>query len=99
MLVTYQKGDGSIFQRIRNTALPYKIGEITSMGWKVLNIEYRHNDRYYSEHQYNKIIQKAKLTCIKRKRAIELCTQKVLNLLYYILGLLILDVLKNLIGM
>lgn len=37
MQITYQKKDGSVMQRFRNTILPYKIGDTTSMGWKVLN--------------------------------------------------------------
>ena len=44
--ITYQKKDGSIIQKYRNTSLPYKIGDTTSMNWKVLNIEYEQKIRF-----------------------------------------------------
>ena len=36
--ITYQKRDGSKIQKLRNTMLPYKIGDTTSMGWKVITV-------------------------------------------------------------
>jgi len=58
-IVTYQKSNGEIFIR------PYKftskkIGEETSMGWKVLNIHYKYGNNYYIEYDYRKILRKAK---------------------------------------
>ena len=92
--ITYQKRDGSIMQRFRKTILPYKIGDITSMGWKVLNIEYEYNDKYYTYYEYNMLIHKNKQRYIKRKQIKEFCHKKVKSLLYYIIGFIILYYIK-----
>ena len=92
--ITYQKRDGSIMQRFRNTMLPYKIGDTTSMGWKVLNVEYEYNDKYYSYYEYNKLIHKSKQRYMKRKQLEEFCFKKTITLLYYIIMLLILYYIK-----
>ena len=89
MQITYQKRDGNIIQRYRNTVLPYKIGEETSMGWKVLNIEY----------EYNMLIHKKKQTCIKRQLAREVYIKELKNLLYCIIAVLVINFIKALIGM
>ena len=83
MQITYQKRDGSIFQRFRNTEPPYQIGEETSMGWKVLNIEYEYNNQYYSEYEYNRLLYKNKQRYIKQKQIKELCLKNFKTLLYY----------------
>ena len=59
MKVTYQKRDGSILERYRNTTPPYRIGDYTSMGWKLLNIEYCYKDKLYTEIEYYKMIEKS----------------------------------------
>ena len=92
--ITYQKRDGSIFQRFRNTTLPYKIGDETSMGWKVLNIEYEYNNKYYSYYQYNMLINKRKQRYLIKKRIKEICLKNIITLLYYILGYIILYYIK-----
>ena len=92
--ITYQKRDGSIMQRIRNTMLPYKIGDTTSMGWKVLNIEYEYNNKYYTYYEYNKLIHKSKQRYMKRKQLEEFCLKKTITLLYYIIMILILYYIK-----
>lgn len=56
--VTYQKANGEIFERIRNTLMSYRIGDTTSIGWRVLNIEYRYNNKYYSKEDYDSILDK-----------------------------------------
>ena len=68
MQITYQKRNGCIIQRFRNTMLPYNNGDETSMGWKVLNIEYEYNGKYYPEYQYNMLIQKSKQRFIIKKQ-------------------------------
>lgn len=85
MQVTYQKRDGSVIQKQRNTMLPYKIGEITSMGWKVINIEFEYNNKLYSEHDYGRIIQTNKCKYIRRKQIRELIIKELKTILYYIL--------------
>lgn len=87
--ITYQKRDGSIFYRIRNTLLPYKIGDTTSMGWKVINIEYKYNNKYYKEYEYNRIIYKNKQRYFKIKKIKEFFIRQLISLLNYILGLII----------
>ena len=58
MLITYQKRNGTVFQRIRNTYLPYRVGDTTSMGWKVLDIKYKYGNKYYSSMEYDRLIDK-----------------------------------------
>ena len=98
MQITYQKKDGSIIQRIRNTMLPYKIGETTSMGWKVLNVEYQYNDKYYSEHEYYNLIQNNKKKNIKKKQTVERCTNEFKKFIYYILAAVIVNFIRVLLG-
>lgn len=92
--ITYQKRDGSIMQKLRNTTLPYKIGETTSMGWKVLNIEYEYKNKYYTFYEYNKLIHKSKQRYIRKKQIKEICLKKTITLLYYIIGIIILYYIK-----
>ena len=88
--ITYQKRNGCIMQKLRKTMIPYKVGETTSMGWKVLNIEYEFNNKYYSYYEYNKRIHKRKQRYIKKKKIKNLCLKNSITLLYYILGFIIL---------
>lgn len=98
MQITYQKKDGSVMQRFRNTILPYKIGDTTSMGWKVLNIEYEYNNKYYPEYKYNIIIQKRKKAYFKRKKTIEHCKTESKKFLYYVAAAIIVNYLIKLLG-
>ena len=66
--VTYQKRDGNIIHRPRNTILPYKVGDTTSMGWKVLNIEYEYKNKYYPEYEYNVLIAKNRKKLLKLEK-------------------------------
>lgn len=92
--ITYQKRDGSTMQRLRNTVLPYKIGETTSMGWKVLNIEYEYKNKYYSYYEYNMLIHRNKQRYIRKQQIKELFLKKAKALLYYILGFIFLYYIK-----
>lgn len=56
-LITYQKSNGEIFCRIRNTIPEYGIGKETSMGWKILDIKCNYKNNYYSMSTY-KYLQK-----------------------------------------
>lgn len=94
LLVTYQKENGCIIQRQRKTMLPYKIGERTSMGWTVLNIEYQYKDQYYPEYKYHMLIQRDKQLFSKRKQMIELCTFQMRTLVYYFIAILVINLLK-----
>ena len=94
MQITYQKENGYIFQRLRNTALPYKIGDTTSMGWKVLNIEYEYKSKYYSEYEYHSLIHKNVQKQKRKKQIKEKCIKRLITLLNYIIWLLIIDILR-----
>lgn len=54
--MTYQKANGEVIQRIRNTYPSYRVGQTTSMGWKVLSIKYNYNGKYYPKSEYDKLI-------------------------------------------
>lgn len=99
MQITYQKRDGSIIQRYRNTNLPYKIGQETSMGWKVLNVEHEYKNKYYPEHKYSMLVQKKKQMCIKRKLARELYIKEFKTFLYYILAVILVNFVKTMLGL
>lgn len=94
MQITYQKRDGTIMQKLRKTTLPYEIGDTTSMGWKVLNIEYEYRGKYYNYFDYSMIINKNKKRIVKKREIKELClktTRSLLNfIIYFILGIIIL---------
>lgn len=98
LLVTYQKENGCIIQRQRKTMLPYKIGERTSMGWIVLNIEYHYKDKYYPEYKYHMLIQKDKQLNIKKRQMIELCTFQMITLVYYFIAIVVVNLLKFILG-
>lgn len=98
MQITYQKRDGSIIQRYRNTMLPYKIGEETSMGWKVLNIEYEYKDKYYPEFEYSKIIHKIKQDTIKKRNTIDSIKSEFKKFMYYFIAVVLVNVLKLILG-
>lgn len=46
--IIYQKSNGEIFERHRNTIPNTKIGEYTSMGWLILDIKKYFQYRWYS---------------------------------------------------
>lgn len=56
--VTFKKANGEIFSRTRNTFFSYRIGDTTPIGWKVLNIEYRLNNKYYNKNDYDLLVEK-----------------------------------------
>ena len=96
--VTYQKQDGCIMQKLRKTMLPYKVGETTSMGWKVLDIEYKYTDKYYSEYRYNMLIHKDKQNLIKKKQTIGLFMRELRTFFYYLIALMVISFLRALLG-
>lgn len=60
-IITYQKSNGDVFIR------PYdysafatfkKVGDETSMGWKILDIHYKYKDNYVCYEDYLKIFDK-----------------------------------------
>ena len=66
--VFYQRQNGEIIERIRNTLPHYKLGEITSMGWIIVDIHYLLNNKYYPFREYRtKLDKQIKRNHIKRK--------------------------------
>lgn len=98
MQITYQKQNGCIIYRLRSTILPYKIGEITSMGWKVLNIEYQYKDKFYSLYEYNKLLHKENQNYIKKKKTKEFCMNEFKTFVYYFIVVLLINFLKLMLG-
>lgn len=59
-LITYKKRSGELIYRKRNT-LPGYIGQETSMGWIIENIEYLFGNKYYSLKEYQLLMEKRNL--------------------------------------
>ena len=93
--VTYQKKDGTILNRIRNTSLNYNIGDITSMGWKILDIEYNYNGKYYSKYDYDKKMMNDKKKQQRIKRLKFNFKKSIITLLNYLIGLIIINFIYN----
>lgn len=98
MQITYQKNNGCIFQRYRSTELPYKIGDITSMGWKVLNVEYEYNNRYYTQSEFNKLVHKSRKDFLKNKEKRELFIKEIKAFFYYFISAIVISFLKSFLG-
>lgn len=94
MQITYQKKDGSIIKRLRSTELLYKIGQETSMGWKVLNIEYEYKNKFYSEYGRFKEIQKDKKKEMKKQEIKKFCKNQAKTLANYFVVILIVNFFK-----
>lgn len=50
--IIYQKQNGDIFERNRTTLPTQRIGEYTSMGWKILDIKYYCQYKWYTTDEY-----------------------------------------------
>lgn len=96
--ITYQKGNGSIIHRYRNTLPPYKIGDITSMGWKLLNVEYEYENKYYTKNEFNMIIQKNKQDFIKKRESSKKLKNEIKRFMYCFVSLVIIECIKKLLG-
>lgn len=96
--VTYQKNNGTIFKRYRYTAPSYKIGERTSMGWIVLNVEYEYNNQYYTEYDYYKILHDNQKKRDKEKRIKETCMKEFKTFMYYFIAIVVINCLKFILG-
>lgn len=57
-LVLYRKNNGDVIYRARRTKPHYKIGDKTSMGWKVLDIKLFHKGRAISDSEYNEVLER-----------------------------------------
>lgn len=57
-IITYQKENGEIFYRPAKTTYGKKVGDETSMGWKVLDIHYKYGNNYYCYSDYLRVYTK-----------------------------------------
>lgn len=89
MKITYQKRNGELIERTRTTGLPYRIGETTSMGWKVLDIQYLYNGKYYHRGEYEEKVDRA-FKKEQKKRKFKTTAYRIYRELIYSAGLLIL---------
>ena len=64
-IITYQKQNGDIIYKPRTSIYGRRIGDITSMGWKVIDIHYKYEGNYYMYEDYMKLIRKKQ--SIKKK--------------------------------
>ena len=92
--VTYQKRNGIVFKRLRDTTPPYRVGEETSMGWKVLKIEYEYNNKFYPSYEYYKLIDKHKQKIIKRIQLKKKCKKVLITLLNSLIGFIIINLIN-----
>ena len=92
--ITYQKRNGIVFKRLRDTTPPYRVGEETSMGWKILNIEYEYNNKFYPSYEYYKLIEKNKQKIIKRIQLKKKCKKVLISLLNSLIGFIIINLIN-----
>ena len=92
--VTYQKRNGIVFKRLRDTTPPYRVGEETSMGWKVLKIEYEYNNKFYPSYEYYRLIEKNKQKIIRHNQLKKKCKKVLISLLNIIIGLLFINLIN-----
>lgn len=52
-VIIYQKHNGDMIYRINKTKPPYNIGDRTSMGWKVIEIQRLHKGKVLSNDRYS----------------------------------------------
>ena len=71
-IITYQKQNGDIFFRPYKSDYGKKVGDETSMGWKIMEIHYKYGDNYYCYNDFIRMIRKNKQT-IKQKMANYIC--------------------------
>ena len=58
-LIIYLKRDNTTIFRLRHTLETKKIGETTSMGWTILDIQYYRDGHFYSQSNYYKLLSKS----------------------------------------
>ena len=55
-MVIYQKKDDLIYRAVKTKPM-YKVGDTTSMGWKVKGIQHLYNGKVYSRYEFNNKLQ------------------------------------------
>lgn len=68
-LIIYEKPDHKIVTRLRSSIPFFEIGDTTGYGWRVLDIQYLYENKFYSKKQFDKLLYKDyRLRMKKRKR-------------------------------
>ena len=81
-IITYQKSNGEIFIRPYNHSafsLGKRVGDESSMGWKILDIHYKHGDNYYCYEDFMRIFRnelQKELKENKKKKLIKFAIKK-----------------------
>ncbi len=70
-MITYQKNNGDIFFRARNSLAELSIGCETSMGWKVIDIHYLYEGNYYRYADYERVRRNKRLKQKKDKKLVK----------------------------
>ena len=88
-LIFYQKRNGDVICRIRNTMPQYGIGKETSMGWTIIDIKQKFKNSYYSFPEYRRLEnnRRKKYNLIK---ILKKCFNKYVTQLFFILLLFLL---------
>lgn len=55
-MVVYQKYNGDLIYRYNKIKPNYKKGDTTSMGWKVVDIQYMHKGKIMNSNRYSAVI-------------------------------------------
>lgn len=56
--IVYQKSNGEIIKRKLISYHTYRVGDINSYGWKVIEVLYNYRGKYYSKNDYYSILEK-----------------------------------------
>ncbi len=70
--VIYQKENGDIIERVRNSLPEVGIGQTTSMGWLIKDILHNYKDNYYTYSDYCLLMNKAKKVLKIRRKLTQL---------------------------
>lgn len=78
-IITYQKENGDILIRPCSSTYGKRVGDETSMGWKILDIHYKHGDNYYCYEDFMRIFRnefEKELKERKKKKLIKFAIKK-----------------------
>ena len=78
-LIIYETNKKNLYRLVSNFPL-YEIGDITSMGWKVLDIQVFYKNQFYSYETVHCLIQERKIKELKKEKR----KDKILNILSFI---------------
>lgn len=78
-IITYQKANGEIFIRPSKYDYGRRVGDETSMGWKILDIHYKSGNNYYCYEDFMRIFRnefERELKENKKKKLIKFAIKK-----------------------